>query len=97
MAGTIMVNKKLLGRFRAAFKRYGSKVLGNPDIIVDFFPTEFEGYFGVFLTSPQFQSMPEAERQDSVWGYLDTDPEITDDDLRFVTQIATEAKAVEFV
>jgi len=97
MAGTIMVNKKLLDRFRAAFKRYGSMVLGDPDIIVEFFPTEFDGYFGVFLTSPQFQSMPEAERQDSVWDYFDTDPDITDEDLRFVTQIATEAEAVEFV
>jgi hypothetical protein len=93
----MMVNKKLLDRFRVAFKRYGSKVLGDPNITVDFFPTEFEGYFGVLLTSPQFQSMPEAERQDSVWDYLDTDPDITDDDLRFVTQIATETEAVEFI
>jgi hypothetical protein len=93
----MIVNKKLRDRLCAAFKRYGSKMLGDPDITVDFFPTEFEGYFGIFLTSPQFQNMPEAERQDSVWDYLDTDPEITDEDLRFVTQIATEAEAVELI
>jgi hypothetical protein len=93
----MIVNKKLIDRLRAAFKRYGNKVLGDPDITVDFFPTEFEGYFGVFLTSPQFQSMSEGERQDSVWDYLDTDPEITDEDLHFVTQIATETEAVEFI
>ncbi len=97
MVGTVIANKKLLDRSRAAFKRYGSKVLGDPDITVDFFPTEFAGYFGIFLTSPQFQSMPEAERQDSVWDYLDTDPEITDEDLQFITQIATETEAVEFI
>ena len=97
MAGTMMVNKKLLDRLRAAFKRYGSEILGDPNITIDFFPTDFEGYFGVFLSSPNFQSMSEAERQDSVWDYLDNDPEITDEDLHHVTQIATENEAVEII
>jgi hypothetical protein len=32
-----MVSKKLLDRLRAAFKRYGSQVLDDPDITIDFF------------------------------------------------------------
>jgi hypothetical protein len=73
----MIVSKKLLDRLRAAFKRYGDEVLGDPDITVDFFPTEFEEFFGVLLTSPKFESMLDAERQDSVWDYMSSDPEIT--------------------
>ncbi|MEK7728722.1 MAG: hypothetical protein AAB354_09940 [candidate division KSB1 bacterium] len=97
MAQYIMVSKKLLERLRAAFKRYGSQVLGDPDITIDFFPTEFEEFFGVFLNSPNFQKMEYTERQNSIWGYLSADPEITEDDIRYITQIATEAEEVEFV
>jgi hypothetical protein len=97
MAGTVAVSKKLLDRLRAAFKRYGAEVLGDPDITVDFFPTEFEEFFGVLLTSPKFESMLDAERQDSVWDYLSSDPEITSEDLFYISQIATETEAVEFI
>jgi hypothetical protein len=57
MAGTIVVNKKTLDRLREAFKRYGRDVLGDPDITVDFFATEYEGSVGVLLTSSRFQKM----------------------------------------
>jgi hypothetical protein len=97
MAGTVTVSKKLLDRLRDAFKRYGAEVLGDPDITVDFFPTEFEEFFGVLLTSPKFESMLDAERQDSVWDYLSSDPEITSEDLFYISQIATETEAVEFI
>lgn len=97
MAGTMMISKQLLDRLRAAFKRYGTNVLGDPSITVDFVPTEFDGYFDVFLTSPKFQKMGYTERQNSIWRYLRTDPEVTNEDLSFVTQIATETEAVEFI
>ncbi|MCI0691473.1 hypothetical protein L0337_05630 [candidate division KSB1 bacterium] len=97
MAGKMMVSKKLLDRLRAAFKRYGAEVLGDPDITVDFFPTEFEEFFGVLLTSPKFESMSDAERQDSVWDYLSSDPELTNEDRFYISQIATETEAVEFI
>ncbi|MCI0691472.1 hypothetical protein L0337_05625 [candidate division KSB1 bacterium] len=97
MAQYIMVTKKLLDRLRAAFKRYGAEVLGDPDITVDFFPTEFDGFFGVFLNSSNFQKMGYTERQNSIWDYLSADPEITEEDLRYITQIATEAEEVELV
>jgi hypothetical protein len=93
----MMVNKKLLDRLRAAFKRYGSEVLGDPEITVDFFPTEFEEFFGVLLASPKFQDMTEAERQDSVWDYLRRDPEVTNEDLFYLSEIATETEAVELI
>ncbi|MCI0693419.1 hypothetical protein L0337_15615 [candidate division KSB1 bacterium] len=48
MAGTVAVSKKLLDRLRAAFKRYGAEVLGDPDITVNFFPTEFEEFLACF-------------------------------------------------
>jgi len=97
MAGTMMVNKKLLDRLRAAFKRYGSEVLGDPSITVDFFPTEFDEFFGVLLTSPSFQNMGFTEQQNSVWNYLRRDPEVTNADLFYISQIATETEAVEFI
>jgi hypothetical protein len=37
------------------------------------------------------------ERQNSIWDYLSADPEITEEDLRYITQIATEAEEVELV
>jgi hypothetical protein len=97
MAGTMIVSKKLLDRLRAAFKRYGSDVLGDPDITVDFFPEEFEQFFGVLLTSPKFQNMNFSEQQNSVWDYLRRDPEVTNEDLFYLSQIATETEAVEFI
>ena len=97
MAGTMIVNKKLLDRLRAAFKRYGNEILGDPSITVDFLPTEFEGYFEVFLTSPKFQNMGFFERQDSIWNYLRSDSEVVDEDLRCISGIATETEAVEFI
>ncbi len=97
MAQYIMVSKKLLDRLRAAFKRYGSQVLGDPDITIDFFPTEIDGFFKVLLNSPNFQKMGYTERQNSIWDYLSADPEITEEDLRYITQIATEAEEVELV
>jgi len=66
MAQYIMVSKKLLERLRAAFKRYGTQVLDDSDITIDFFPTELEGFFGVFLNSPNFQKMGYTERQNSI-------------------------------
>jgi len=97
MAGTMMVDKKLLDRLRAAFKRYGSAVLEDPSITVKFFPTEFAEFFDILLISPKFQNMGFAEQQDSVWDYLRSDPEVTNADLYFVTQIATESEEVEFI
>jgi len=97
MVGTMMVSKKLLDRLRAAFKRYGSNVSGDPSITVKFFPTEFAEFFDVLLLSPKFQSMSFPEQQNSVWDYLRSDPEVTNADLYFVTQIATESEEVEFI
>ena len=97
MAGTIMVSKKILDRLREAFKRYGREVLGDPDIAVDFFATEYEGSVGVFLTSPQFQKMSFAERQDSVWDYLRNDHQTNKDDIFVISRIAAETEAVEFI
>lgn len=97
MVGTMMVNKKLLDRLRAAFRRYGTNVLGDPDITIDFFPTDFDGYIEAYLTSPKFESMEITERQNSLWDSLSADPEVSDADLRFVTRIATGTEAVEFI
>jgi len=97
MVGTMTVSKKLLDRLRAAFKRYGSEVLGDTAITVDFFPTEFEEFFGVQLASPKFQDMTEAERQDSVWDYLRRDPEVTNQDLFYLSEIAAETETVELI
>lgn len=97
MAGTMMVSKKRLDRLRAVFKRYGSEVLNDPAITVDFFPTEFEEFFGVLLTSPKFQNMGFTEQQNSVWNYLRNAPEITNEDRFHISQIATEAEAVELI
>jgi hypothetical protein len=97
MVGTLTANKKQLDRLRAAFKRYGTNVLGDQEIAIDFFPTEFDGFFEVLLTSPNFQKMEYTERQNSIWDYLSGDPEITKDDLFCVTQIATETEAVELI
>jgi len=97
MAGTMTISKKLLDRLRAAFKRYGSQVLGDPSIAIDFFPTEFEEFFGVLLTSPKFQNMTFSEQQNSVWNYLRRDPDMTNADLFYISEIATESEAVEFI
>jgi hypothetical protein len=97
MAGTMIVSKKLLERLRTAFKRYGTEILGDSDITIDFLPTEFEEYFEVLLTSPKFQSMGITERQNSIWKYLRSDPEISNDDLLFITRIATRTEAIEFI
>ena len=96
MVGTI-VSKKVLDRLQEAFKRYGREVLGDADIIVEFFPTEYEGSVGVFLASPNFQAMPFSERQNSVWGYLRQDPQTNKDDIFVISRIATETEAVEFI
>jgi hypothetical protein len=97
MVGTMPVSKKLFDRLRAAFKRYGNVVLGDPDITVDFLPTEFDGYFEILLASPNFEKMEYTERQNSIWKYLRSDPEITNEDLLFITRIATRTEAVEFI
>ncbi len=97
MAGIMIVNKKLLDCLRAAFKRYGTEVLGDPDITVDFLPTEFEEYFEVLLTSPKFQNMRITERQNSIWKFLRAAHEVTDKDLRHLSRIAIGAEAVEVI
>lgn len=98
MVGTMMVNKKLLDRLRGAFKRYGEEVLNDPDITVAFFSTQLEEFFGVLLASPKFESMADSERQNSVWDFLRTkNSGVTHEDLSFVSQIATEIEAVEFI
>jgi len=97
MAGTMIVSKMLLERLRTAFRRYGNEVLGDPDITIDFLPTEFEDYFEVLITSPKFQSMRVTERQNSVWKFLRAAPEVTDKDLRGVSRIATGTEAVEVI
>ena len=94
---TVMVSKKLLNRLREAFKRYGRDVLGDPDITVDFFPTDYEGSVGVLLTSPRFQNMSYFQRQDSIWDYLLNDPQINKDDIFVMSRISIEHEAVEFV
>ncbi len=96
MAGIIMVNKKTLDRLRAAFKRYGREVLGDLDMTADFFPTEYEGSVGVFLSSPSFQKMPFSERQNSVWEYLLNDPQVNKDDMFVISRISIEHETVEF-
>lgn len=67
MAGTMPVSKKLLDRFRAAFKRYGAGVLGDPDINIDFFPHELGMHLEVVLGSPKFQNMGIGKEYDSIW------------------------------
>jgi hypothetical protein len=96
MAGTI-VSKKILDRLREVFKRYGNEVLGDPDITVDFFSTDYEGSVGVLLTSPRFQNMLYSERQDSVWDYLLNNPQVNKDDMFVISRISMEPEAVEFV
>jgi len=96
MAGIIMVNKKILDRLREAFKSYGRDLLGDADITVDFFPTDYEGSVGVFLTSPRFQNMSYFQRQDSVWDYLLAHPQIKDD-IFVISRISMEPEAVEFI
>jgi hypothetical protein len=93
----MIVSKKLLERLRAAFKRYGTEVLGDPDITIDFLPTEFDEYFEVLLTSPKFQSMRITERQNSIWKFLRATPEVTDEDLRLLSRIAIGTEAVEVI
>jgi len=97
MVGTMTVSKKLLEHLRAAFKRYGNAVLGDPEVTVKFLPTEFDGYFEVLLASPQFEKMEYTERQNSIWKYLRSDPEVSNDDLLFITRIATGTEVVEFI
>ena len=97
MAEIIMVDKKLLDRLREAFKRYGREVLGDPEITVDFFPTEYEGSVGVLLTSPLLQNMSFSERQNSIWDFLLNDPKLNRDDMFVLSRIAMETEAVEFI
>jgi hypothetical protein len=96
MAGTI-VSKKILDRLREAFKRYGREVLGDPEMTVDFFPTEYEGSVGVLLTSPHFQNMPFSERQNSIWDYLLNDSQVNKDAMFVISRIAMETEAVELI
>jgi len=96
MARTI-VSKKLLERLREAFKRYGRDVLGDHDMAIDFFATEYEGSVGVLLISPRFQDMPYHERQDSVWNYLRNDPQTNQEDIFVISRISMEPEAVEFI
>jgi len=96
MAGSI-VSKKTLDRLRETFKRYGQEVLGDPDITVDFFATDYEGSVGVLLTSPRFQNMQYSERQDSVWDYLLNNPQVNKDDMFVISRISMEPEAVEFI
>ena len=97
MVGTIMVDKKTLERLREVLKRYGRAVLGDPNVTIDFFPTEYEGSVGVFLSSPSFQKMPFSERQNSVWEYLLNDPQVNKDDMFVISRISIEHEALEFV
>ena len=97
MVGTMTASKKLLDRLRAAFKRYGNTVLGDPEITIDFLPTEYDGHFEVLLASPNFEKMEYTERQNSIWKYLRSDPEITNDDLLFITRIATRTETFDFI
>lgn len=96
MAGTI-VSKKILDRLRVAFKRYGTEVLGDPDMTVDFFSTDYEGSVGVLLTSPQFQNMLYSERQESVWDYLLNNPQVNKDAMFVISRISMKSEAVELV
>jgi len=97
MARTMIVNKQLLDRLRTAFTRYGMQILADPNITINFFPTEFEEYFEVLLTSPKFQGMSVTERQNSIWSFLRADPSVSNEDLNRVSRIATSAEAVEII
>jgi hypothetical protein len=97
MAETMMVSKDLLDRLRAAFKRYGANVLGDADITIDFFPSETGIHIWVVLGSPKFQKMGITEQQDSIWDYLRSDPEVTNENLFLVSHIRMEPEAVEFI
>jgi hypothetical protein len=97
MVGTTMVNKELLDRVRAAFKRYGTQVLDDPDITVDLFASELGMYLDVVLGSPKFQNMSFGEEDDSVWDFLHADPEMMKDDLALILQIRMEPEHVEFI
>lgn len=92
-----MVNKELLDRVRAAFKRYGVQVLDDPDITVDLFASELGMYLDVVLGSPKFQSMRFGEGHDPVWGFLRADPEMAKDDPDLILQIRVEPEHVEFI
>jgi len=72
-------------------------VLSDPDITVDFLPTEFEEYFEALLTSPKFQNMRITERQNSIWKFLRAAHEVSDKDLRHVSRIAIGTEAVELI
>jgi len=97
MTETMMVSKSLLDRLRAAFKRYGANVLGDPEITIDFFPHEMGMHIWVVLGSPKFQNMGIAERQDSIWDYLRSDSEATNEDIVLISHIRMESEAVEFL
>ncbi len=62
-----MVSKKLLDRLREAFKSYGRDVLGDADITVDFFPTDYEGSVGIFLTSPRLKYLRKIYKNRAEW------------------------------
>lgn len=92
-----MVSKNLLERFRAAFKRYGTQVLGDPEITIDFFPAETGLHLEVVLGSPKFQDKRLGENYDSVWNFLRADPEMTNDELFLISQTRFEPEHVEFI
>lgn len=97
MVGTTMVNKELLDRFRAAFKRYGAEVLDDTEITIDFFPSETGMHLEVVLGSPKFQNMRLGENFDSVWNFLRSVPELTKDDLFLISHTRFEPEHVEFI
>jgi len=99
MTGTMPVSKKLLDRFRAAFKRYGAEVLGDPDITIHFFSSEFETHIEVVLGSPKFKNLgfSEDEEYDSIWNFLRQDPELSKEDLFQVSLIHPVPETVEFI
>ena len=97
MAGIIMVDRGGLDRLREAFKRYGREVLGDSEITVDFFPTEYEGSVGVLLASANFGSMAFSERQNSVWNFLLSDQLLNKKDMFVISRISTEIESAELV
>ncbi|MEK7728723.1 MAG: hypothetical protein AAB354_09945 [candidate division KSB1 bacterium] len=97
MVGMTMVNKELLDRVRAAFKRYGTQVLNDPDITVDLFASELGMYFDVVLGSPKFQNMRFGEQHGSVWNFLRSDPQMSKEELDLILQVRAEPEHVEFI
>jgi hypothetical protein len=97
MVGTMMVSKGLLDRFRAAFKRYGTQVLDDPDITIDFFASETGLHLEVVLGSPKFQNKQLGENYDSLWNFLHADSELTNDELFLISYTRFQPEHVEFI